>query len=1826
MSLTIADNFDYKGKKPLDVRQEFATLDLMRSYPDYNLPDGFVTYCTETGVHYKFNAANEVDESTGKWRVFAGGGGAANLNDLFDVDGFDEDLPDGMYGFIKQGGIYRPVPASQMQSGNELFVQAVEPSRFEVGLGNDAFVSVLFRSTLYGTPTGPGNYVIEVNGVYHSGGTIEQQVITPFNVGSALTYGTNSVVVTVTDSYGYSMPAKFTVTAVMLSLTCPTFAWHQAFTGSNISLPCYISGTLQKVLEIKVEGITGEYEKSYSANIGTATYTETAYNYQIPHPGTEGVYRITAYIRNASDTIHTNPVTFEVICIKEGTSKLMCINNRRDGGVNWAENALFDYSLYDGGAASTAATFRVLHSGTQLFELAGASIPTLTRQTFSFPLELADVGDDSFNIDVEVKDVDGETDLTPSMTFPIAGAAGFTPMPDAVFYLNPKTRSNTQANRTTIINETNGSPIAATWSGMNWANDGWRTDSDGTRILRIMAGAKCEIDYKPFAEESARRGKTIELDFMADNVVDGTEAIISMLTPNGDSYIGYRVAPDEITMFSQSKRDGTTQHLPTDNGVRLRATMVIMPDAYGNTGFNLVYIYINGRKNRTFSYESNDYFAQQGKIIIGSDTADIDLYAVRIYDGALTADGVLRNYISLLNDTAEKEAEKAANDVFDLNGVYIDYNNVRGKLNCFIVDTPFPRYTDPASRISTLEMDFADKMWFNFITTNLTTTGQGTSSMFYFLWNVRWRNDKNPDSVTTYEDGTTDKQRIDMFPGVTPAMQRITAKKNWASSMQDHKAGAVAAFNDLGKAVGLTNVAIDANPLVRTAVYQVPAVGFSKQQNEEGEWIHTFQGEFTIGPDKGDTATFDLDKKKYPNMIAIEGADNAPLPALFRVPWNTNKSYMVYNPDSEAWEYNGAKAWSLRAGKESNIDRFIPAYNLAYQCSDRIRPFLGTLDELNAEVLNYRTTGYEYWIAKEGDANYGNLYYYEAAEGMFIPSDIGEGQINLFAQLADKGYGLVSSDIVGKTAYELNAMFIVARTRKFRAEAGEYFDIDHAVFHANFVEFYACTDNRAKNTYFVHYGTPGAKWHFNQDDLDTMNRIDNQGQDKKPYSCETHDLYASGQPVWNGETSAFWNLMELAFPEELATGMRAMLAAMEELSGMTGGTPYERVYGFYQKYFLHIKKYFPAAIVNADAKFYEDAKLAYLAGTYSNDTDPLSQSHGDFYTSETAWMKKRIVYIMSKYSYGLFSAKGTDIIVVRAAGNEITYDLTPAMDLYPTIANGTSIIRGERTKAGQPCRILVDLGGSADQQNIIQGASYLLNIGEWHNKNVSGTMTIQGRRLQEINLGHATEDIVISITNLVIANTPSVRLINLRRIATLGGVLDLSACIHLKEVYAQGTAIAQLKLPEGGGLEHVGFSAANAYLMLRNFPVLRAENVDTSLCAGIITDFYVQDCAMINPIDMLISIMEAQDGQSDHALKRVRAVGFDATYGESNGAYVLDRLAELADGSYVGLDSEGLAGESAYPVLDGKLTVKADVYEDSLIAIEERFPRLQLTVTGERYVRFIDPEVHRIVVSKWGGGKPGVTYEQLDAITDISSSSGFNTNTLITDFSDFGKNFRNVVTVRNNAFADCPNLTKFGMVTPISFTAANTGAFYRTGLDEHGIDLTKILPPTGSGMYAGMFNYSNFVNVVVPANVQYANSEGVITFYNCDKLRSIKYAEGITWIGNPLAYATGLEYIDFPSTITLIGRGGNGLFNNAKMENFKYYIIRSTTPPTYNGAISGYGRPAEFAIYVPDASVAAYKAANGWKGFTVLGLTDLPDEAREIEELLNNQENQTNQN
>ena len=517
-----------------------------------------------------------------------------------------------------------------------------------------------------------------------------------------------------------------------------------------------------------------------------------------------------------------------------------------------------------------------------------------------------------------------------------------------------------------------------------------------------------------------------------------------------------------------------------------------------------------------------------------------------------------------------------------------------------------------------------------------------------------------------------------------------------------------------------------------------------------------------------------------------------------------------------------------------------------------------------------------------------------------------------------------------------------------------------------------------------------SKWKFRQDDLDTILTVINQGLMKKPYHVEYHDTYEDGTPVWNGEKSVLWNLMEQAYPEERAQMMRRMLVKMEELGGLQKGTHQQKLFAFFYKYYFSVIDNFSSMLYNEDGKFYEKMKLAMLQGKYTNDTDPLGQSLGDGKSPEVAWVKKRIQYLMSKYSFGDYDAKTAEgAITVRtsaqadATTNSIVLRLTPAMKLYPTIAYGTTIMRGVRTDAGKPCEIVVDINGTSDQQLSVKSADYLLDIGDWSSYVINGALSIIGKRLKRLKLGDENEEKVkILIASLTLGNTTSLEEIDVQNISTLGGSLDMRSNFRLRKFLAGGSSLTEAHFADGAAVEEVDYPASTSYVELKNLDKLTNEKCNTEACAPNVMSYFVSGCDNLQPIKMLIGIMDAQVGQVPHSLRYVRCVGFNETFTDGR---AFDKLSQLVDGTYQGIDAEGQYGNDPYPVLDGTINLTTGAYRDTYDALMTHYPKLKLNI-AKWWIRFEDPEVKRICVENWDKDGDGeLTMEEAAAVSSIGT-------------------------------------------------------------------------------------------------------------------------------------------------------------------------------------------------------------------------------------------------
>lgn len=87
MAISVADNFSYKGAKPLDARFQFSTVADMKTATESDLYNGCLAYVTATKKYYSYDSTNTSSADTGKWVELSSGGsgGSSTFSGLSDV-------------------------------------------------------------------------------------------------------------------------------------------------------------------------------------------------------------------------------------------------------------------------------------------------------------------------------------------------------------------------------------------------------------------------------------------------------------------------------------------------------------------------------------------------------------------------------------------------------------------------------------------------------------------------------------------------------------------------------------------------------------------------------------------------------------------------------------------------------------------------------------------------------------------------------------------------------------------------------------------------------------------------------------------------------------------------------------------------------------------------------------------------------------------------------------------------------------------------------------------------------------------------------------------------------------------------------------------------------------------------------------------------------------------------------------------------------------------------------------------------------------------------------------------------------------------------------------------------------------------------------------------------------------------------------------------------------------------------------------------------------------------------------------------------------------
>ena len=1598
-----------------------------------------------------------------------------------------------------------------------------------------------------------------------------------FDVFNYLSSGANRVKVTAVGAISeQTANLGYTVTLTSMYLSPANFNWYVPFVeGSPYNLGgMNIGGALNKKLVIRVTNETG-YSAQYEENLGTATYVTNPYYYTaLPFPtaGT-GIYNVEIWLD--ADGLQSEHLSYNMMFVAQTdvhTAQLCCISNEADKVVNYSDNTLFSYAVYNGGAttASPKITLKSIinTNPTTIIDEYLYDVATATELQYKINLEIET---DESNIKLDSQLVFG---VEQRVIFTVDNSNSYPAVGGALFYLNAANRNNSQDNKTNIINEANKETISAEWTNMSWVSDGWTTDDGGRKCLYLPARTGVNLNYSPFS--SLGQGKTIEITFKVKNASDANENIITVCDePDSPTFRGIRIRPNNILVHSRDlniDNDNQSYDIPEDTLINMQVSVV--RDYKVNYG-NLCIIYVNGVRKKEFSYTTADSWIIQANIILGSQTADLYVYNIRVYSKGFGTQDALQNYVaSLPTSTDKKKAYELFSSVID-DSYSVNYEKTKSVANVVTIEmlngSELPHYglSKDYSAKCNLSVFWNGHPEWNWSIDNIPVEGQGTTSMNYFRWNLRWRLDKSSGYTIHLADGSTSTDRSLWFDGENnhPKVSRMTAKINYASSMQSHKIGATGVYNDVHEHLGLNN---EVNG--RVAVYQEPFYFFEKTliEGSDSQYTYKFIGLFTFGADKGDKVTFGYKGPEVKdNLLVLEGLDHPIKSVGMDYPW----SELKYVADEEslcvdkgnenydlAWEVSQAGSAESEEEIQAKLDaEFKPAYEVAYNNSTMIIGTDETIDTINADVdaWGQRTDEngnayqrYEFWI----DGEY-ELYYLSKKTNKYVKNGV-----NLLTQL-----GLSTGDLSGLGIKAKNELFKSKRREKFKAEMQNYWDLDDCLYCLCMLLLLGATDNFKKNSYPYKLSTlaSGSRWRWRQDDLDTLFDIDNQGLAVKGYSIEMHDWTDANKTayVFKGEDSVFWTLLNECFEvEEKAMGKK-ILQAMYEMSD-TGTTTIDRLMGFFNKYFWNkAQNYFTKSAYNADAEFkYEEAWPKYTSGEYDVDVHPLAQSLGDHLEAEMFWVRQRLIYMMSKWGFGPF-AQYTDSCLGRINFRTQlaqSFKLTPFMDMYPCILSGQGAVHASPNRVLSGEEITITGAGGTNTNVYIMAADELESIGDLSTLTVDAAgnagITIASKRLKEIKVGdEVAEKVTSNLQQLNIGQCDSLIKVDARNLKALTGTVDLSRCPRLVEAYFAGTDVRSVTFASGSKVEKIQLSDATTVLELMNLAMLKSLEWGN---LSKVEFFRIENCDVLDSFAKLKEIYN----QDNTALTNIRLLGFEYN-GVSQDVDLLANLATDKDKNgephdFRGIDSNGVPSEGLLPVLEGTMTLEGYAYEDSVNDVRSYFPNIDLTIGG-LYVRFADPEVNRIMAEELGDGT-GTPVEQIETATSVPS---FRDNKLIEEFLELERfikvttigNFfscsslrnirlsENVNTISSMAFRYCSALESINL--PDSLVDIQGSAFDMCSALE--IDLTDKLPNIeniGGNAFSGtkVSGELDFPNLKTLGSAAFANT----------KISSIKHLGTVTSMPGSW-YIPTLTSIELPENLEVLGGFGTW---NIDQENLVYDV------------------------------------------------------------------------
>ena len=1126
-----------------------------------------------------------------------------------------------------------------------------------------------------------------------------------------------------------------------------------------------------------------------------------------------------------------------------------------------------------------------------------------------------------------------------------------------------------------------------TFYGMNWNTNGWYTDANGITYLLLTNGARAVIDMRAFtAGENGPQmmGMVLQMKFRISHVTERGATVISCLSTNTGQEgwpTGFRITTEEAGLLLGGKEDIATTEKRTYNGIHDGVEMESYIDDFGvevhigdyidangnktdkdhaatlmierpfgvtmdiavdkwidlffviqapsaaTNNYGIAMLYINGVLSRVNRFHNSHSITQDAPmpIIIDSDKANVNMRLIRWYRRYLKADNVLDNAILGLDTQGDMVEAIERNAVGDPNTQDDDENMAisrevlgtkrKGRL------TIIKNTSDNGGEASIEEL-FGDGVskktnfraelvkWEPPLDDNGNPIGdgfeargvririQGTSSVNYPYKNIRvylttpfskndgmsfssggktytWVNDELVD-----ENNKKCKGYALRGSELSRPQKVLCAKTDFVDSSLVMNTGGAHLFNDVMKALDLKTPPMEHDSRVRQAIDGIPCDLFAATSEDV---IPQYYGQFVLNNEKS----------KSGGIFGMEGNDDAVFVPTCPIALESLENKYAFTLFQAAGSANSQDL------EEQMLDSFDSAFEFNFPEDTFYNPANVNPADGQSEATAEQKTAIKRLMG-------------------FIHDSVAASSVDM----SDPEYG----------GHEENGGWIAADKQKwvsqyFKNHISEYFDLDYLLTYYVITDYWASVDQRAKNILWRTWD--GLKWYPTYYDGDTAMGVRNDAFLVYKYDV-TRDTWDAerGKYAFEGHDSWLWCLVLANYENELQTkaqqlrrgGYMSNAAMLHEFNEVMMGNWSERQYN-------------------------KSGKLKYVDTMFKSSKYYPFTLQGNKELHRTQFIIDRAALLDARYNAGDYGSDVFTIAIERSLSDDPDSLTLVSGDLYyyGWRENDNPRMTPVRVTKGEEYTMLFAQQINGSSTNVrITGASKIKEL------DLTGLGSHFMRQLQIDKCAMLTKLVIqatngaASNVNVSVGNVDTLEYVDITGQTNLytgtSGLLDLSGQSRLETLFASGTNLTTVNLPEGAPITELVLPNTLTMLKLRYLPQLTMEGLTVADSQGNAVQSYTSVIGFNFAVCQHLDWKELFDRCPN--VQRVRVEGV-------TGKVTPEWLQNLKERDVKGFNVNGDPVD--YPCLEGTVTLTKVIPDQDLEQLQEHFRRGGLTITECQY-------------------------------------------------------------------------------------------------------------------------------------------------------------------------------------------------------------------------------------------------------------------------------------